>query len=35
MTLLNTLQTFSALSGIAMILIGSLWLKAYLKRNFC
>jgi len=35
MTLLNILQTLSALSGITMVLLGSLWLKAYLKRSFC
>lgn len=35
MTLLNMLQTLSALSGIAMILLGSLWLKTHLKRGFC
>ena len=35
MTLLNTLQTLSALSGIAIIALGSLWLKTYLKRSFC
>jgi len=35
MDLLNMLQTLSALSGIAMIAVGSLWLKYYLKRSFC
>jgi len=35
MDLLNMLQTLSALSGIAMIAVGSLWLKQYLKRSFC
>lgn len=35
MTLLNTLQALSALSGIAIIALGTLWLKAYLKRLFC
>ncbi len=35
MTLLNTLQALSALSGIASIALGSLWLKTYLKRSFC
>lgn len=35
MNLLNTLQMLSALSGIAMIALGSLWLKHYLKRSFC
>lgn len=34
MDLLNMLQTLSALSGIAMIAIGSLWLKSHLKRSF-
>lgn len=34
MTILNTLQALSALSGITMILLGSLWLKTYLKRSF-
>jgi len=34
MTLLNTLQTLSALCGIAIILFGSLWLKSHLKRSF-
>ena len=29
------LQTMTALSGIAMIAIGSLWVKQYLKRSFC
>ena len=29
------LQTMSALSGVSMIAIGSLWMKQYLKRNFC
>ena len=35
MNLLNILQTLSALSGIAIIAFGSLWLKQYLKRSFC
>lgn len=35
MTFLNTLQTLSALSGITIIVLGSLWLKTYLKRGFC
>jgi len=35
MRLLDVLQTLSALSGIAMIALGSLWLKQYLKRSFC
>ena len=35
MTLLNMLQTLSALSGIAIIVLGALRLKTYLKRSFC
>lgn len=35
MNLLNTMQTLSALSGIAIIAFGALWLKQYLKRSFC
>lgn len=35
MTFLNTLQTLSALSGIAIIAMGTLWLKQHLKRSFC
>jgi len=35
MTLLNMLQTLSALSGITILVMGSLLLKAYLKRSFC
>jgi len=35
MTFLNILQTLSALSGIAIIAFGTLWLKQYLKRSFC
>ena len=35
MTILNTLQTLTALLGIAMIAAGSLWLKQYLKHSFC
>ena len=35
MNLLNILQTLSALSGIAIISFGALWLKQYLKRSFC
>lgn len=35
MNMINILHTLSALSGIAMIAIGSLWLKQYLKRSFC
>jgi len=35
MNVINILHTLSALSGIAMIVIGSFWLKYYLKRGFC
>lgn len=35
MTILNQLQTLSALSGITIIVLGSLQLKTYLKRSFC
>ena len=35
MNVINMLQTLTALSGIAMIATGSLWLKQYLKRSFC
>ena len=35
MMLLNVLQALSALSGITIIVLGSLWLKTYLKRGFC
>lgn len=35
MNMINLFQTLSALSGIAAIAIGSLWLKQYLKRSFC
>ena len=35
MNLLNILQTLSALSGIAVIAFGSLWMKQYLKSRFC
>jgi hypothetical protein len=35
MTILTMLQMMSALSGIAMISVGSLWLKYHLKRSFC
>lgn len=31
MTIMETVHTMSALAGIAMILIGSAWMKAYLK----
>ena len=32
---LNYLQMLSALSGITVISVGSLWLKYRLKRSFC
>lgn len=35
MNILPILHTLSALSGIAIIAFGSLWLKQYLKRSFC
>lgn len=35
MNILNILQTLSALSGIAIIAFGALWMKQYLKRSFC
>lgn len=35
MSLLNMLQMMSALSGIALISVGSLWVKYHLKRSFC
>lgn len=35
MDLLNILHALSALSGVAMIAMGSLWLKQHLKRSFC
>ena len=35
MSILNLLQALSALSGVALITFGSLWLKSYLKRCFC
>ena len=35
MNIIHTFQSLSALSGIAMIAFGSLWLKQYLKRSFC
>ena len=34
MNAVNILHTLSALSGIAIIAVGSLWLKQYLKRSF-
>jgi len=33
--MINFFHTLSALSGIATIAFGSLWLKQYLKRSFC
>ena len=35
MSLLNMLHMMSALSGIALISVGSLWVKYHLKRSFC
>lgn len=35
MNFLNILQTLSALSGIAIIVFGTLWLKQHLKSRFC
>ena len=35
MNVMNIFQSMSALSGIAMISFGALWLKQYLKRSFC
>ena len=35
MNFFELFQTLSALSGITVIAIGSLWLKSYLKRSFC
>ena len=32
---MNIIYTMSALSCIAMIAFGALWLKQYLKRGFC
>lgn len=34
MNIIDLLHTLSALSGIVMIVVGSLWLKQYLKRSF-
>ena len=34
MHIMNMMETMGALSGIAVIAFGSLWLKAYLKRCF-
>lgn len=34
MTLNDCIQALSALTSIAVILVGSLWLKHYLKANF-
>ena len=35
MNAISIFQAMSSLSGIAMISFGSLWLKQYIKRNFC
>ena len=35
MNAFELIQTLTALSGIAMIAFGSLWMKQYLKRSFC
>ena len=35
MNLTEFVQTISALTSITMILIGSLWLKQYLRAKFC
>ena len=35
MNVMQLFHTLSALSGVAAIAIGSLWLKQYLKRSFC
>ncbi len=35
MNVINLFHTLSSLSGITMIVLGSLWLKQYLKRDFC
>lgn len=35
MNAIHIFYTLSALSGIAIIAFGSLWLKQYLKRSFC
>ena len=35
MNMINFFHTLSALSGVAAIAFGSLWLKQYLKRSFC
>ena len=34
MNYMHIFQTLSALSGIAIIAFGTLWLKQYLKRSF-
>ncbi len=34
MELIQMIQTSSALAAIAMILLGSSWLKAYLRHNY-
>ena len=35
MNIIHLLHMLSALSGIAAVVLGSLWLKYYLKRSFC
>ena len=35
MNLIHVLHTLSALSGVATVAFGSLWVKQYLKRSFC
>ena len=35
MNVMNIIQSMSALSGIAVIAFGTLWLKQYLKHCFC
>ena len=35
MSLLNMLHMMSALSGITLNSVGSLWVKYHLKRSFC
>ena len=35
MNMINFFHTLSALSGITIIVLGSLWMKKYLKRSFC
>ena len=35
MNMIAVFHSLSALSGIAAIAFGSLWVKQYLKRSFC